>query len=74
MAQIKTVGDNRWVATFNKRNLVVTQEQKEVKAIDMVTGEVIDGGELHSIKNLLRWHIDKRRITSEPPALWTVRP
>lgn len=60
-----------WKATFNKRHLQITQD-KEIKAVDIATGELVQGDELRSIMNLLRWHIESKRESSELPTIATV--
>ena len=66
---ITTTGRNQYRATFNRRHIHIFNG----KAIDLSTGEIIEGNELHSIKNLVQWHVKSRRDSNELPTLWTVR-
>lgn len=70
--QITTIGKNKYRATFNRRNLTITNDSA-LSAVDTSTGEIIEGNELHSIKNLLQWHIKSKRDNNELPTLWTVK-
>lgn len=69
---ITTIGKNKYRATFNRRHLTITND-KSVTAVDTSTGEIIDGAELRSIRNLVEWHVKGKRDNNELPTLWTVR-
>lgn len=70
--QISTTGRNQYTATFNRRNLTITNNAL-LTVVDLATGELIEGAELRSIKNILTWHIQSKRDSNSLPTLWTVR-
>lgn len=74
MAKIATTGRNKYKAIFNRRTILITQENKEIKVIDTNTGEIIEGAEHRSVRNLLEWHVKSKRDASEVATLWTVNP
>lgn len=74
MAKIGTVGRNKYKATFNRRVISITQADKEIKVIDTNTGEIIEGAEQRSVRNLLEWHVKSKWEVSEVATLWTVNP
>lgn len=74
MAKIATTSRNTYKAIFNRRSIQIDNEGKDIKVVDTSTGEIIEGAEQRSVRNLLEWHIKSKRDTSELPALWTVTP
>lgn len=74
MAKIATVGRNKYKAIFNRRTILITQDDKEIKVADTNTGEIIEGSEQRSVRNLLEWHVKSKREVSEVTTLWTVNP
>ncbi len=72
MATIRTVLQNKYSATFNKRSLQISHDERTVKAVDITTGELVEGPELRSIRSLLEWHIKSKRESSELPTIATV--
>lgn len=70
--QIQTVGKNKFSAVFNKRNLDI-DTSADLKAVDTTTGEIIEGAELRSIRNLVEWHIKSKKDSNSLPTLWTTR-
>ena len=73
MAQISTIGNGKYSATFNNRSLLITVKRSGATAVDAETGEIIEGTELKSIKSLLKWHVESKLKDSELPTLWTMR-
>lgn len=71
--KIKTIGENRYAATFNKRSLQI-DATANLKAIDTGTGEHIDGHELRSIKRLVEWHVKSKQDSNELKTFWTMQP
>jgi hypothetical protein len=69
---ITTTGRNKYRATFNRRHIAITNDSA-LSAVDTSTGEIIEGNELHSIKNLVQWHIKSKLDNNELPTLWTVK-
>lgn len=70
--QIQTTGKNKFSAVFNKRNLDI-DTSADLKAVDTTTGEIIEGAELRSIRNLVEWHIKSKKDSNSLPTLWTTR-
>ena len=68
--QITTIGAHKFRATFNRRSLLITND-KAIVATDAATGEVIEGTELRSIENLVKWHLKSKQDSNELPTLWT---
>lgn len=69
---INTIGKNKFTATFNRRRIQIENEA-DTKVVDLATGEIVDGDELRSIRNLVLWHIQSKLDSNELPTLWTVK-
>ena len=73
MATIRTLSDGHFTATFNRRQLDIRRSGKRFKAVDTATGEILDGGELKSVKALVEWHVESKRVVSELVTVATTR-
>lgn len=70
--KIQTITKTEFRADFNRRDLRITNDGP-VKAVDTETGELLDGGELRSVKALLDWHIKSGKAVNELVTVGTVR-
>lgn len=68
--KISNQGKNKLLAYFNKRNLAITANP--LHAVDTATGEIVTGGELRSVGNLVRWHLATKRESNELPVVKTL--